>query len=206
MKEEIIMTNEELKEKVFKNSLNTCEYIEGYPKLKVKCIIHNLEFETNYENVKRNNRAHHICPECQKEDREKRYSKDRTEKECAYCGKKFFVKNSHIKNSKSGMFFCCREHKDLAQRVDSGEKFNSIRPEHFKTGEWNYREKALKEYPHKCMICGWDEDDRILEVHHIDENRENNSIDNLSVLCPTCHRKITLGYYILTKDFKLIKK
>ena len=56
------------------------------------------------------------------------------------------------------------------------------------------------------MVCGWDEDERILEVHHLDENREHNDISNLSILCPTCHRKITLGYYVLTNDFKLVKK
>ena len=45
------------------------------------------------------------------------------------------------------------------------------------------------------------EDDEI--VHHIDENREHNELNNLTILCPTCHRKITLGYYKLI-DNKLV--
>ena len=61
-------------------------------------------------------------------------------------------------------------------------------------------------YEHKCMCCGWDEDDRILEVHHIDENRKNSHISNLCLLCPTCHRKITLGYYKLNLETKELDK
>ena len=28
-----------------------------------------------------------------------------------------------------------------------------------------------------------------LDMHHIDQNRENNVIDNLIMICPNCHRK-----------------
>lgn len=31
------------------------------------------------------------------------------------------------------------------------------------------------------------------QIHHIDENPENNEISNLLLLCPTCHSKITKG-------------
>lgn len=70
------------------------------------------------------------------------------------------------------------------------------------SGEWdisinNYRNRAMNFYEQKCLCCGWNEDPRILEAHHIDSDRANNQIDNLCLLCPTCHRKITLGYYIL---------
>ena len=38
------------------------------------------------------------------------------------------------------------------------------------------------------------------EVHHLDENHDNNRLSNLMILCPTCHRGISLGYYILNED------
>ena len=38
-----------------------------------------------------------------------------------------------------------------------------------------------------CDICGWDKATEVLEVHHIDIDRSNNSDDNLQLLCPTCH-------------------
>lgn len=192
------LSEEKIKQKVFSNSLNTCEYLSGYETsastIKVKCIIHNFEFETKYENVRRDNRKHHICPKCQQQDLDNKSIKE--ECECAYCHNKFFRAPSKLGNSKSGLLFCCREHKDLAQRIDSGEKFNSIRPDHYNNG-MNYREKALREYQHKCAICNWNEDTDVLEVHHIDENRQNNELDNLIILCPICHRKLTTHKYEL---------
>ena len=126
---------ETIKQKVFTNSLNTCEYIGGYKNsgsvIKVKCIKHNLEFETKYENVRRDNRAHHICPKCQEEDKLIKKLETGIEVECAYCNKKFIKSNSKLNNSKSRLYFCCRKHKDLAQRLDSGEQFAKIRPSHY---------------------------------------------------------------------------
>ena len=46
--------------------------------------------------------------------------------------------------------------------------------------------RKLKELVDKCEEC-WD--DKILQVHHIDKNPKNNSIDNLVKLCLYCHMK-----------------
>ena len=119
---------------------------------------------------------------------------------CAYCDTEFSKPPSKINNSKSGLFFCCREHKDLAQRCETGEKFASIRPDHYGTTSKDYRSKAFDAYEHKCSVCGWSEDERILEVHHIDANHENNELNNLMILCPICHRKLTLHYYQLVDN------
>lgn len=194
-------------EKVWKNSLETCEYLDGYENsqsiIQVRCIKHNYEFNTKYENVRRDNRPHYICPKCQKEARKSRVSQNRLTVECAYCGIEFEKAPSKIKQSKSGLFFCCREHKDLAQRCSSGEKFAIIRPEHYGTTSKDYRTKAFEKYEHKCAVCGWCEDERILEVHHIDTNHENNDVNNLMILCPICHRKLTLHYYQLVDNNQL---
>jgi len=56
-----------------------------------------------------------------------------------------------------------------------------------KDGASSYRDRALKHYGCKCQKCGFN-NVLALEVHHIDKNRENNSIDNLAVLCANCHR------------------
>ena len=204
------MTEQELQNKVFKNSLETCNYISGYENytsiIKVKCIKHNLEFETKWENVRRDNRAHYICPECQKEYRNSKYEEQRVEVECAYCHKKMIRPKSDLNASKSGLLFCCREHKDLAQRLESGQEFEKMRPEHYGyISEINYREYALRNYPNKCLVCGYDEEPKILQVHHRDSNRQNNDLENLTILCPNCHAKITYGGYIL-KDNILIKQ
>ena len=56
------------------------------------------------------------------------------------------------------------------------------------------RRKQLKRVGRwiKCEKCGYKENLDILEVHHIDENRINNSFENLLILCPNCHRLLHL--------------
>lgn len=111
---------------------------------------------------------------------------------CDQCGETFTRLKSKMAKSKSGFRFCSRECKDLAQRIGGIE---AIHPAHYGTvtGTTTYRVRAFEEYEHKCSNCGYDEYESLLEVHHIDENRANNSIDNFVILCTMCHRKITLG-------------
>ena len=44
---------------------------------------------------------------------------------------------------------------------------------------------------YKCSICGntgfWNDKPLILQLHHIDGDRTNNSPENLTFLCPNCH-------------------
>lgn len=47
-------------------------------------------------------------------------------------------------------------------------------------------------YEEKCCLCGWNQRNPVtnkipLQVHHIDGNADNNTEDNLQLLCPNCH-------------------
>lgn len=139
-----------------------------------------------------------ICPLCQQEAKDNKLKKTRILVTCAYCGKEFYKTKSKLDNSKSGLYFCCREHKDLAQRIEFGLK--EIQPNHYGNNIesiYTYRKNAFKYYPHKCAVCDWNEDEDILEVHHIDENRDHNELSNLIILCPICHRKLSSHKYKL---------
>jgi predicted nucleic acid-binding Zn ribbon protein len=46
--------------------------------------------------------------------------------------------------------------------------------------------RLFKERGVKCQKCGYSKYN-ILQVHHIDKNRQNNSLKNLELLCPNCH-------------------
>lgn len=46
--------------------------------------------------------------------------------------------------------------------------------------------KILREKYKKCEICG---DDKKLEIHHKDGNHGNSNIENLQVVCSSCHKK-----------------
>ena len=165
--------------------------------IKVKCAKCGKEFEVTlqkYNASLKENSSFYCSKEC--------YSHKGSQLcECANCGKMVWRTNSQIKRSKTGNIYCSRS--------CAVSKNNTL----FKTGENHpnytgndYRKKAFDNYEHKCMICGWDEDDSILEVHHLDENHSNNEIENLMILCPLCHKKLTTHNYILTEENTIIKK
>lgn len=104
--------------------------------------------------------------------------------ECALCGIAFYRNPSSHANSKSGLFFCCRAHKDEAQRMGG---MKDIMPPHYGTTLASYREIAFRTYPIRCAGCGYDKHPEVLEVNHKDIDRSNNSAENLEILCPTCH-------------------
>lgn len=106
--------------------------------------------------------------------------------ECAFCKKSFTKPVGRLgRGSKSGLQFCSRECKDAAQRIDSG--FDVLHPPHYGTGSSSYREIAFRNHPKQCQRCGFDEVPEVLQVHHVDRDRNNNDPRNLRVLCPTCH-------------------
>ena len=64
---------------------------------------------------------------------------------------------------------------------------------------------AYRSYIHECVICGCDDED-MLDVHHIDCNRENNECDNLIILCANHHAKVHRGNLIITEEIKQKRK
>ena len=67
--------------------------------------------------------------------------------------------------------------------------------------------KALlqKEIGSKCPFCKND-DVHHFQIHHIDENPENNGLQNLLMLCPNCHSKITKKDILRNKVLEVKKK
>lgn len=73
--------------------------------------------------------------------------------------------------------------------------------------EESYRSTCFLSHKKECVVCG---ENKIVEVHHLDEDKNNNRIENLIPLCPTHHKywhsrfkseieKIVLNYI---EDFK----
>ncbi len=54
------------------------------------------------------------------------------------------------------------------------------------------RAELQKEIDSVCPFCV-SQDVGHFEIHHIDENPSNNILENLILICPTCHSKITKG-------------
>ena len=103
---------------------------------------------------------------------------------CAQCGKEVRKTPSDLSNSKSGLVFCNRECKELAQRIGGIEE---IQPDHYGVVGSYRRYKG-----NICERCGFvPENPCQLDVHHVDENHENNEQSNLQTLCANCHRLVT---------------
>ncbi|MCW5553273.1 MAG: HNH endonuclease [Verrucomicrobiae bacterium] len=52
---------------------------------------------------------------------------------------------------------------------------------------FNYRKLAFENYAPFCAHCGFGIPE-VLEVAHVDGNRQNNHLKNLVILCPNCHK------------------
>lgn len=66
----------------------------------------------------------------------------------------------------------------------SNKQFRSVT----NNGNWKedtYRSTCFHYHEKKCIVC---EEINLVEVHHLDENHENNDPSNLIPLCPTHHQ------------------
>lgn len=187
------LTNEEVRQRVSENFVQKVnligDYVNRRTNICLKCLECGYEWTCPPASVIYNDHEHK-CPNCG-------VKKGQLFK-CGYCGKEVYRAPNVIEKNKTGFFYCSRECGNLHKnqlRKENGEWDNSL----------NYRKKAFETYEHKCAVCGWNEDEKVLEVHHIDENREHNTINNLIILCPICHKKLTLHLYKLTENYQLIK-
>lgn len=64
---------------------------------------------------------------------------------------------------------------------------SEIKEEH---GKYNYRKKALDHYDNECVRCGNEFDDEEIIIHHRNENRYDNRLDNLAPMCRSCHSRL----------------
>jgi hypothetical protein len=55
-----------------------------------------------------------------------------------------------------------------------------------------YRRKVGNQMVAVCVMCGYGIE-AVLEVAHLDQNRKNNEVQNLAVLCPNCHKMHDIG-------------
>jgi hypothetical protein len=153
----------------------------------VVCEYCSLQFERRSHHARENERLGHVnfcSAEC--------LSKGRCKGQfisCGTCGKEVYKAPSASSKTKSGNLFCSKScsvsHRNLKIK---GPKHPNFAEE----SSSRYRERALEHYGPSCKVCGYGVLD-CLQVHHIDKDRANNSLDNLVVLCPTHHIEVHRG-------------
>lgn len=95
-----------------------------------------------------------------------------------------YYRGDKFKPGESKHYTECAEY---ALHVSTKRKPKSRKPISPKT-----RAELQKEINSRCPFCV-NENVGHFQVHHIDENPENNDNKNLLMLCPNCHSKITKG-------------
>ncbi len=114
---------------------------------------------------------------------------------CAICDKSIYRSPRMISHSRSGKHFCSKSCQTLWRNtIYVGEKSTN-----WINGENAYRKILIRRGKRSiCAICRTT-DQRVLNAHHKDHQRDNNKIDNLIWLCLNCH-------YLVHHDKKLDDK
>ena len=116
-------------------------------------------------------------------------SRERRRTDCVICTKPCFKYNK----------CCSRECYKLFNLNKINEKIKNGKPVSFCT----IRKHFILKHGAKCMKCNWSEVHPItglvpIHVDHIDGNSENNSENNLQIVCPNCH-SLTPTFGVLNK-------
>lgn len=152
--------------------------------IKKNCLHCTKEFNTRSQDVKRGH-GKFCSRKCSSDHNKGRKEIREPNVICAFCHQEFYMAASKLSNSKSGLYFCCRAHKDQAQKIGG---ITAIMPSHYGIESDNtYRRIAFAVKPKVCERCGYDKHEAGIVVHHKDHNRQNNDITNLEVLCAICH-------------------
>lgn len=120
---------------------------------------------------------------------------------CLYCGKPLKRKGKYCNNACMGKYVSETKYQKEIEQWKAGtlvRTYNTI-------GNVikSIKKYLLQKYNYRCAKCGWGEINPYtgrlpLEVHHVDGNWQNNTEDNLVILCPNCH-SLTPTYKALNK-------
>lgn len=99
----------------------------------------------------------------------------RKESPCVVCGKLILAGLNKKTCSRS----CANRHR-------TGIQYKINRPRDKVVSERALKIRLIEERGRVCARCGYARFE-ILQIHHKDRDRKNNSLDNLELICPNCH-------------------
>lgn len=164
------------------------------------CMNHNLSglkpkgIHKNCENCKKQfyvpqsriNSSKYCSRDCQNH----RFEKHKFD--CLECGKNCVTSFSYRRTKK----YCSHECANKAKINDKMRRQKSKATSVLKRGNNSSRKlrSAIFKLKEKtCQICGYNEFDFCLDLHHIDNDCNNNTVENVAILCVICHRKLHKG-------------
>lgn len=118
---------------------------------------------------------------------EKRRKYKKIIKKCPVCGTEFETKLNHYKEKSVCSHACANTYFRTGENHPNW-KGNKIKNEN------KYRRICFENFDKRCYYpgCTWD---LVVDVHHIDDNHENNDPYNLIPLCPNHHKLLSMDKY-----------
>ena len=113
-------------------------------------------------------------------------TKGRVDVKCECCSAIISKRKSGLKNSKHEVYFCNRVCKEKSQSLAGN--CEKIKPDHYGNSNGKHLWKILSKNAKECSSCK-ENKKYLLQIHHIDGNRENNIESNMEVVCGNCHIK-----------------
>ena len=126
-----------------------------------------------------------------------------------YCGMKCYVKTGnknpfwgkkHSKETKQK--FSENPNRVYFKKGSKNPNFSRFNDKTFVGSCLTWWQRFLKKTIGKCESCGYNKHIELLEVHHLDKNKNNNVRENLKLLCPNCHEE----WHLLDKSGRYSSK
>lgn len=178
------ITKEELEKIVFESNSKSdvCRNLGiginggGFKKLEKIKIKFNLSFEHfNQNKIFKYEKIIKTCPICETEFETKKDHKDEKTTCSHSCANTYFRSGENNPNFKDITSF-------------------STKAKHYSI---KYRRICFDNHEHKCCVCS---EDKMVDVHHFDENKKNNEPSNLIPICATHHNYLHSKYKGLIID------
>lgn len=129
-----------------------------------------------------------ICPRCNKPAYKNRITKQGV---CFNCYRKFFwiKKTSICPRCKRTLYLkskgLCAGCYNTVYNLEYAKAKNQMKL-------YGLDYETYKKLTEKCVVCGFD---KIVALHHLDQNKKNNSRENLVGLCPNHHAMLHMIKY-----------
>jgi hypothetical protein len=124
-----------------------------------------------------------------------------TKRACMHCSKEFTIANINRHENACGkpkLMKECPVCKTMHSKGGNVTCSYGCSNTYFRSGKnnpnWNennYRSTCFEEHGKRCVVCG---EEKIVAVHHLNENRNDNRPENLIPLCPTHHQYVHSRY------------
>ena len=154
----------------------------------VKCKQCDKEFDKNPVDIKRT--PNNFCSKsCAGTYNNHVYIKRKKKKyHCIVCGTETLCRRKYCDTCRKDKFIkcakitCCKIRKPIEFFLVKGHKCNTAR-----LRERLITESFFNSCCQRCHFTEWQGQPISLELHHIDGDKANNLLSNLTILCPNCH-------------------